>query len=166
MPAGACERRNSNGHRRSIMIPRRRETFALCFILRRLRNSGTFWRGAVAAYLSSRILNRKSGNWEFWRGGPAEITPLCRPDHDLPARGKSHHQFLVRIAPKFPRRIAPTAVELVFLGRRFGECSNLFSVCRLSSGRVIHSRMSFRRVSWSSMFAVPWLSFCRPRKVN
>jgi hypothetical protein len=27
----------------------------------------------------------------------------------------------------------------------------------LSFGRAIHSRMSFRRVSWSSMFTVPWL---------
>jgi hypothetical protein len=34
--------------------------------------------------------------------------------------------LLVRIAPKFPRRIAATAVELVFLDRRFGECRNLF----------------------------------------
>ena len=32
------------------------------------------------------------------------------------------------------------------------------AVCRLSFGRAIHSRMIFRRVSWSSMLAVPWLS--------
>jgi hypothetical protein len=31
------------------------------------------------------------------------------------------------------------------------------SVCRFSFGRAIHSRMILLRVSWSSMFAVPWV---------
>ncbi len=67
------------------------------------------------------------------------------------------YYFLVRIAPKFLVRIAPTAMEFVLLGRFFANAATCSSVCRFSFGRAIHSRMIFRRVSWSFMFAVPWL---------
>jgi hypothetical protein len=46
-------------------------------------------------------------------------------------------------------------VELVSLGRLFGECHSLVFGVSLVLGSAIHSRMMFRRVSWSSMFAAP-----------
>jgi hypothetical protein len=42
------------------------------------------------------------------------------------ARQEPSHDLLERIAPKFLVRIAPTAVELILLGRLFSECRNLF----------------------------------------
>jgi hypothetical protein len=47
-------------------------------------------------------------------------------------------------------------MELVLLGRLFRECRNLFfGLSLFLRKRAIHSRMIFRRVSWSSMFAIP-----------
>ncbi len=81
------------------------------------------------------------------------------PNHDFSARGRrSHsHYFLVRIASKFLARISPTTMEFVLLGRLFGECRNLLFGLSLVLQKGHHSRMIFQRVSWSSMFAVPWL---------
>jgi hypothetical protein len=42
------------------------------------------------------------------------------------ARHKPSNDFLVRIAPKFVIRIAPTAMELVLLDGLFSELDNLF----------------------------------------
>ena len=41
------------------------------------------------------------------------------------ARQEPSHYFLVRIAPKFQARMSSTTMELVLLGRLFGECRNL-----------------------------------------
>jgi hypothetical protein len=88
--------------------------------------------------------------------------------HDLPARGNSHPlTFSKGSRPKFLVRIAPTAMELVLQGRLFGECRTCSSVCRLSFGRAIHSRMIFRRISWSSISVIPLpLQFFDRRRVR
>jgi hypothetical protein len=35
--------------------------------------------GSRALVESNNLIEKKSGNWEFWAGLPSEITPLCRP---------------------------------------------------------------------------------------
>jgi hypothetical protein len=46
-----------------------------------------------------------------------------------------------------------------FAGQPFlANAATCSSVCHFAFGRAIHSRMIFRRVSWSFIFAVPWLS--------
>ena len=80
------------------------------------------------------------------------------PDHDLPARGKSHPiNFWYGLRRNFwfgLRRLRWNSFCWAAFLANAATCSSL---CRLSFGRVIHSRMIFRRVSWSSMLAVPWL---------
>jgi hypothetical protein len=78
------------------------------------------------------------------------------PGHDLPARGKSHPiNFWYGLRRNFwfgLRRLRWNSFCWAAFLANAATCS---SVCRLSFGRVIHSRMIFRRVSWSSMLAVP-----------
>ena len=115
--------------------------------------------------LSNRTLNRE--NPEMGNFGAAIQPKLhpCDARSRLASAGqKPSHKFLVRIAPKFPRRIAPTAVELVFLGRRFGECCNLLLGLSLIlwkghpfanefSARLVvfHVRGSFAHLIWDKM---------------
>jgi len=78
--------------------------------------------------------------------------------YDLPARGKSHP---ITFWYGSRRNLWSGSLRL----RWNSFCSVAFlanattcsSVCRLSFGSAIHSRMIFRRVSWSSIFAAPWL---------
>ena len=78
--------------------------------------------------------------------------------HNLPARGKSHPiTFWYGSRRNFwsgSRRLRWNLFCWVAFLANATTCS---SVCRLSFGSAIHSRMIFRRVSWSSMFAAPWL---------
>jgi hypothetical protein len=83
-----------------------------------------------------------------------------RPDHDLPARGKSH-----------PMTFSKGSLRNLWSGSRrllwnlfccaafFANATTCSSPCRLSFGRAIHSRIIFRRVSWSFIFAVPWATY-------
>src|SRR4029077_15359207 len=80
------------------------------------------------------------------------------PDHDFPARGRSHPiSFWYGSRRNFwdgSRRLRWNS----FCWAAFlANTATWSSVCRFSFGRAIHSRMIFRRVSWSSMFAVPWV---------
>lgn len=84
------------------------------------------------------------------------------PDHALPARGKSHpSNFWYGSRRNFrdgSRRLRWNSFCWAAFLANAATCS---SVSRLSFGRAIHSRMIFRRVSWSSMFVVPWLLYRR-----
>src|SRR4029077_16052092 len=83
------------------------------------------------------------------------------PDHDLPARGKSHPiNFWYGARRNFcdgSRRLRWNSFFWTAVLANAAACS---SVCLLSFGRAIHSRMIFRRVSWSFMFAVPFQKCC------
>ena len=91
----------------------------------------------------------------------ASLNAAELPDHDLPARGKSHPiNFWYGSRRNFwDGSIRTTAMELVLLGRLFWRMPQpvLLGLSAFPSGRAIHSRMIFRRVSWSSMFAIPWV---------
>src|SRR4029077_8176320 len=86
------------------------------------------------------------------------------PDQDLPARGKSHPiNFLYGSRRNFRDGSRRLRWNSFFSAAVLANAATCSSVCLLSFGRAIHSRMIFRRVSWSSMFAVPWLiSHLRP----
>ena len=75
-------------------------------------------------------------------------TPVM-PDHDLPARGKSHPiNFWYGLRRNF-RDGSPTAVELVFLGRRFGECCNLLLGLSLRGLGNGHLKCALSRARYS-----------------
>jgi hypothetical protein len=103
-PAGACERRNSNGHRSYLT---QAEEFG--YLLE---------RGGLIEKIP------EIGN--FGAAVQPRLRRCAARSRLASARQKPSHDFLERIALKFLIRIAPTAVKLVFLGRRFGECCNLF----------------------------------------
>jgi hypothetical protein len=85
-------------------------------------------------------------------------------DHDLPARGKSHPiNFWYGSRRNFRDGSRRLRWNPFFWAAVLANAATCSSVCLLSFGRAIHARMIFRRVSWSSMFAVPWLiSHLRP----
>jgi hypothetical protein len=143
---------------------RRKETFALCFILRRLRNSRTFWRGAVARICRVEYLIEKIRKLGILARLSSRNYAAVPPDHDLPARGKSHPiNFWYGSRRNFRDGSRRLRWNSLFWAAVLANAATWSSVCLLSFGRAIHSRMIFRRVSWSSMFAVPWLiSHLRP----
>jgi hypothetical protein len=95
--------------------------------------------GRPSRYITpARVRRRRGSARPTWRtlpisGATASIASTCGAQGRCAARlrlasarQEPTHYFLVRIAPKFLIRIAPTAMELVLLRRLSGECRNLF----------------------------------------
>ena len=82
--------------------------------------------GSRALVESNNLIEKKSGNWGFWAGLPSESTPLCRPITTCQREAKAIPLISGADRAEISVRIAPTAVELVLLRGRFGECRNLF----------------------------------------